>query len=729
MTGTGHKPGPLRPRRSMRSTGGLGRMACAVCAGLLAAPVQGQTAADIGQPTLNYYGLPGLVDMPTAQVMPDAELAVTAAFFDGSFRGTLAFQATPRLTLTFRYAGIEDFGVEDVRLDRSFDIHWQVLRESDWLPAVAVGIRDIAGTGIFSSEYIVATRHFGAEDRLAVTAGLGFGRLGERSGFSNPFGLDTRPGPAQGQGGTFNFDQFFRGDAAVFGGIDYAATDRLRLQVEYSSDLYSEEASQGLIEIASPWNFGLTYDLGSVGRLGAHYLYGTTFGLSLSFSNNPSRGAPDRTSYAVPRPLAQRPVGEARRDMNWLTVPSTPNDLRDAVEGRFAEDGGLELVTLQVDPDRVAVRVRNLRYGQEAQALGRVLRILTQTMPASIELFDVIFTVNGADASRARVSRSELEAVPVLSPVALPSLGPVRVLPPDRAQDPQTMRIRGREWTRLSYGIVPYAETFLFDPEAPIRGAIGAEARARLEFGRGFVAEGVARLPVLSNLSGSRVVDGVQPGGPFPVRSELALYNRDSTARIERLTFAHYGHLGGNLYSRLSAGYLERMFAGISGELLWQPVDSRLGLGLEVNRVWRRDFDGGFGLQDYSVTTGHVSAYFPVWGDFTGQVDLGRYLAGDWGATFRLDREFDNGWRVGAFATLTDVSFEEFGEGSFDKGIELVVPMSWFTGNASRTDRAATLRPVQRDGGARLSVDGRLHELVTDYHRSNLEDTEGLIWR
>jgi hypothetical protein len=706
-----------------------GTICWAFSAALLALPAQSQSGVSAGQPTLNYYGLPGLVDMPTALAMPDAELAVTGAFFDGSFRGTLAFQAAPQITLAFRYAGIQDFDVQDDRLDRSFDIHWQVLQEGNWWPAVAVGIRDIAGTGIYGGEYIVATRHFGQDDRLAVTAGLGFGRLGERGAFSNPFGHGERPLRDTGQGGTVNFDQFFRGDAAFFGGVEYQATDRLRLQVEYSSDLYSEEVSRGLMQIESPWNFGLTYDIRSVGRLGAHYLYGTTFGISLSFSNNPRRGAPDLTSYAVPEPLVRRPLEDTPYSTDWLTVPSTPNTLRDAVEGRFAEDGGLELVTLYLDPDRATIRVRNLRYGQEAQALGRVLRILTQTMPASIEVFEVIFTVNGADASRVRISRSDLEAVEVRSPVNLPSLGTANVVASDPAMDPQTMRIWGRERNRLSYGIAPYAETFLFDPEAPLRGAIGAEAWARYEFGRGFVLDGVARAPVLSNLSDSRIVDGVQPGGPFPVRSELALYNQESNARIERLTFSHYGYVGGNIYSRLSVGYLERMFAGASGELLWQLVDSRVGLGLEVNHVWRRDFDGGFGLQDYSVTSGHVSAYFPIWGEFTGQVDVGRYLAGDWGATVRVDREFDNGWRVGAFATLTDVSFEEFGEGSFDKGIEIVVPMSWFTGVASRTDRSATLRPVQRDGGARLSVDGRLHELVTDYHRSNLADTEGLIWR
>ena len=689
----------------------------------------GHSEPSTDRPTLGYYGMPGLVDMPTAQVMPDADLALTASHFEGTTRGTLAFQAMPRLTFSFRYAGIQDFGTEDVRLDRSFDVHWQFLQEGGWWPGMAVGVRDIVGTGIYSGEYIVATRHFGANDQLSVTAGLGFGRFGERDGFSNPLGLGTRPAREVGSGGTIDFDQFFKGDAAFFGGLEYKATDRLRFQLEYSSDLYSLEAAQGLVEVDSPFNVGLTYRIGNIGTLGAHYLYGSTVGLSFSFSNNPKQGAPDRTSYERPRPLEPRPVSDTPYSTDWLIEPSTPNVLRANVEERFDEDGRLELFMLYMDPDRATIRVRNKGYGQEAQALGRVLRILQQTMPNSIETFEVVFVVNGLDTSRYRANRSELEDLQPQTDDALPSLGGGAVLAVQRVQDPETMRIWGHDRSKLSYGIAPYTEAFLFDPETPIRGAIGAEAYAKYEFGRGFVAEGVARLPILSNLSGSRIVDGVEPNGPFPVRSQLALYNQESTARVERLTFSHYGKVGADYYTRLSLGYFERMFAGLSGEVLWQQTDSEFGLGLELNHVWRRDFDGGLGLQDYSVTSGHVSAYFPLWGDFRGQLDVGRYLAGDYGATLRVSRVFDNGWRVGAFATLTDVGFDEFGEGSFDKGIELVVPFSWFTGRASRDERAVTLRPVQRDGGARLSVQDRLHEVVTDYHRPKLEDTEDLLWK
>jgi len=171
------------------------------------------------------------------------------------------------------------------------------------------------------------------------------------------------------------------------------------------------------------------------------------------------------------------------------------------------------------------------------------------------------------------------------------------------------------------------------------------------------------------------------------------------------------------------------MYGGVSGELLWKPVESRLALGAEVNYVRQREFDQLFGFQDYDVVTGHASAYYDFGNGFHGQVDAGRYLAGDLGATISLDREFANGWRIGAYATFTDVSAEEFGEGSFDKGIRVTIPLSWVTGQPSRAKSQTVLKSLSRDGGARLNVDGRLYERVRDSHLPELEDDWGRFWR
>jgi hypothetical protein len=57
---------------------------------------------------------------------------------------------------------------------------------------------------------------------------------------------------------------------------------------------------------------------------------------------------------------------------------------------------------------------------------------------------------------------------------------------------------------------------------------------------------------------------------------------------------------------------------------------------------------------------------------------------------------------VGVWATLTDVPFEEFGEGSFDKGFFFKIPFNGLFGNDSRSAYSTRMRPIQRDGGQRL---------------------------
>jgi hypothetical protein len=129
------------------------------------------------------------------------------------------------------------------------------------------------------------------------------------------------------------------------------------------------------------------------------------------------------------------------------------------------------------------------------------------------------------------------------------------------------------------------------------------------------------------------------------------------------------------------------------------------------------------------VVTGFVSAYYRFNRGYTARLDVGRYLAGDKGATLTLAREFPNGWRVGAFATLTNVSSKDFGEGSFDKGIFVRIPLSWMLGRPSRDAFNMGFRPTQRDGGQMLNVAGRLYETVRAYRTGDLNDQWGRVFQ
>jgi hypothetical protein len=216
-----------------------------------------------------------------------------------------------------------------------------------------------------------------------------------------------------------------------------------------------------------------------------------------------------------------------------------------------------------------------------------------------------------------------------------------------------------------------------------------------------------------------------------PVRSDAPRYYAGYSPKLARLTVDYLFKLNENTSARASAGYLERMFAGVSGEVLWKPVEQNWGLGLELNYVAQRDYDGlGFSYYDYDVATGHASLYWN-----TGFYDLetifsaGRYLAGDWGGTFDISRRFPNGWAVGAYFTLTNVTEEDFGEGSFDKGVYVQIPFRWTVPFETRATNTIALTSVSRDGGAILDISNRLYPIVRDFDEGRLKQNWGSFWQ
>jgi hypothetical protein len=679
-------------------------------------------------PSLNFYGTVGGIDMPSGLALPDGTVTFSYAEFGPNSRTSFGFQITPRLSGSFRYAGVRDWDAVipdsgfDTYYDRSFDLRYQILFEGRYIPAVTIGLQDLAGTGLYGGEYIVATKHI--LPNLTVTGGIGWGRLGSY----NSCGGGTRPEPDVGEGGRPNWDTWFRGPAAPFAGVEWLVTDRWGVKAEYSSDAYTVEAEErGTFERKTPFNFGVEYRVNDQLRLGAYSLYGSEVGFGLQFTLNPKvRLTGLGINDPAPPPVVVRParrLDPARWSQDWASVPTAAEQVRDAL-GKALAQQGLYLDALDLRPTSVLVRVRNIRYDAAAQALGRTARVMSAILPPSVETFHIDMMVNGVPASRVTLSRSDLEALEFAPAgdillherTAITAAGPL----------PEGALLGSPDTPRFTWQIAPYLRTSLFDPDQPFRADLRLRAQGSYQLAEGLFLSGAVSQSIAGNL------DDVVPPTPSllpPVRTNTYLYDLNGDTELETLDLSYYRRLGGDFYGRASVGYLERMFGGLSLEALWKPVDNPLALGMTLSYVSQRSYDDDFSFQDYSVFTGHASAYYEFTGGYLAQLDVGQYLAGDVGATLSLTRLFPNGWQVGAFATMTDVSAEQFGEGSFDKGIRIVMPINWLTGQSSRSRLAATLRPVTRDGGAFLNNDRRLYWSLRDYDSFGYDSQWGRVWR
>ena len=698
---------------------------------LLAGPSLGQMA-----PSTNLSGESGIIDMPSGASMPDGWLTLNYGRFGAIGRTTLSFQITPRLSASFRYVGIRNWNAEvcppkcsganafETYYDRNFDLRYQILDEGKYLPAVTIGLQDFIGTGLSSAEYIAATKSFG--DRLRVTGGLGFGRLGSYGSIGKPFG--DRPKVDFGLGGTISAAQWFRGRAALFGGIEYRFADKWVFKAEYSSNAYTAESAQrGVFDRASPLNFGAEYQSNPNLRVGLYSLYGSEVGVNLTILLNPAQRPAGGVAGAGPIPIKPRPAYASNPAMYttaWIDQPTSKPVLINGLNKNLEREA-IFVESLSVTSHTAQVRFRNTLYDASAQAVGRVARAMALTLPSSVDTFEIVPVANGLAGAKVTVRRADLERLeyapdPAGSLLADTVIAPAGVAPRDSTYSTDL-------YPRFNWTIGPWAQTMLFNPAAPFQIVAGVSLRAQYELAQGVYLSGSVTQTLLGNI----LPNGGGRTPLPPVRSRAPSYYADGETAMTNLTIGWYRQLGPELYGRVTVGYLEQMFGGISTEVLYQPVNSRWALGADLNYVAQRNTDGGFGFGqfDYRVVTGHVSGYYDFGNGYDVQLDVGRYLAGDVGGTLTLMRNFSNGWKIGAFVTKTNVSATLFGEGSFDKGIVMQIPLTYFTGKPSRTLRPFLLRPLSRDGGARLYVNDRLRDTLHGTTEDGLTQQWGRFWK
>ena len=154
------------------------------------------------------FGTTGLIDIPNARTASDGALITTAAIQSRANSYAITYQATPWLEGTFRYTGYNDFFF----YDRNYEVKLKLWSEGDYLPQVALGIRDIVGTGFVGAEYVVASKKI---DDFGITLGMGWGRLAGKGDFRNPFTLLSDSFEVRdtdfGLGGELASGAFFRG--------------------------------------------------------------------------------------------------------------------------------------------------------------------------------------------------------------------------------------------------------------------------------------------------------------------------------------------------------------------------------------------------------------------------------------------------------------------------------------------------------------------------------------
>lgn len=669
-----------------------------------------QTSARAPEPTASDWGEIGLLQTPTARMAPAGDARFTLSRVSPYTRGTVMLQPLDWLEAGFRYSDISNrlYGAsiagDQTLKDKSIDIKLRLVEESHWMPQIALGLRDFGGTGLFSGEYVVASKRWGNWD---ASLGLGWGYLGSRGNIKNPFtllgsGYDIRPTAQVGQGGTPATQSWFHGPSALFGGLQWQSpSSPWTLKFELDGNDYQHEPQANNQLTRSPINVGAVYRYSPNIDLNLAYERGNQFMLGFTFHGGLNRlYSPKLLDPVLPKILASAPsqippagVGNTAKNIEAYTGWSVR---------LLAHQGSASVLEAETD------RALHLQ-----ERVERAVTVLHQDAPASTRQFVIRLRERGLPMSDITIDRAEWVARH-LAPES-----PAMLLPAQRVSHgvqasagktpvPNGQADFSRPGFNLDWG--PSYNQILGGPDGFLLYQLGLQGSFEHRFTDNTWLSGALDLRLIDNYEQFKYD---APSNLPRVRTYAREYVTTSRLTLPLLQLTHVQDIGNNQYVSAYGGMLETMYGGVGAEWLYRPWQGRLALGVDANYVRQRDFRQNLSFRDYSVGTGHATLYWDTgWNDVQVKLSAGRYLAGDSGATLDVKRVFQNGVTVGAWATKTNVSAEQFGEGSFDKGIYATIPFDAMLPKSSASTANFVWNPLTRDGGARLNRRFTLFDLT-----------------
>ena len=676
---------------------------------LLFAAALAPAAAHADTPSVT--GQTGLISMPDARIAPEGSWRAGLSFmrpyqaiwssvavfpwFEGSFRYTRIYHVPG-----FEQTSGSSFGVGygDFK-DKSFDAKLRVLPERGWWPALAVGMQDVGGgTGVFRAPYAAASKRFG---ELDLTLGYGGKRIDGAFG-----GVRWSPGAMPSWSLVAEYDAFdykrdFRADLS--GAAEYKKEPAFG--VEYQKDWYGAKA------FAAHGNLGFNV-----------------------YVNVPLEQREFVPKVDEPAPYTK--INPRPSEAQWQEDGTHRERLAQALLAQDFRD-----LSLGYANGRLEASLTNNRISSMPRAVGRAARTMLSFAPLEVREIRVTYkqgplplaTYTFVDARLLQRYFNGMASREVLAPyVAIEYASPAEAREEkDRAetlaafQEPlpegiviertgaDIVALKGENIAGGFLRVRPSMSSFFNDPSGAFKFDIAAAASYDRRLGERTFLQAETRLTLWENIS-----DVSQPSNSLlpHVRTDVAEYKRASKFKLTRLVANRFYHPRERVYGRLSAGIYEEMYSGLGGQLLYMPRDARWAVDLDTNWVKQRDFEGWFGLRDYSTVTAIGSLNYRMAQGITGTLRAGRFLARDEGVRMEVKRQFASGFQVGIWYTVTngkDITSPGSPSSPYrDKGIFMAMPLETMLTRDTRASAGFALAPWTRDVGQMVASPADLYGML-----------------
>ena len=672
---------------------------------LLSAPLTAETS-------YNSFGQTGLIYTPSAEVNKDQSVYFT--FTRGNFikLGTITITPFDWMEASYFYYRPDDLlwgGAKGLYLDKGFNVKFSYKPKNILLPTLAMGLDDFAGTGQFTREYIASTYNF---NNFKLTTGIGWGKFAGVDSYKNPLSLvsnqfTNRPLNKIGKGGEPSYNQWFRGPSAPLLGIEYRSKKikNLSLKVEHDPYDYFEfsccgeglskesytERSKGMNT-----NFGLSYKYKDSANIDLSLIKGNLWNLSFSIGFSGSKNYRKKSKF---KPILKDNDFQQNSVKNefYLDLLSNLNSNKLYLQTANLKENSLN-ITIESEE-----HINPVIYSSRAAHIANEISKLNNINLKYIEIGHIN---RGIKINSVQYHTKDL---------SLSNRRPnILVKRNTKVKDSGYESHHDHEFQpKVKFPVImneflPDIKTHIGSPEKFLYSGVGVKASTEIQFSRNIVFYSIIGKSLVNNFDKkvsvpnstlenvrTRVVDYLQQGSKNIYISSMA---------IESI-WSPYN----NIYAKLSIGYLETMYGGVAAEIMYKPFYSNTALSYEYNYVRSRGYDQKFSLSNYKVATNHLNvAHYHPKSNILAKWSYGNYLAGDTGYTLDLSRRMPNGWQAGFWFSNTNVSAEEFGEGSFDKGFYIHVPLSIFSKNYRKDMQSFSLRSMTRDGAQKLELRNRL---------------------
>ncbi|MCC4786902.1 YjbH domain-containing protein [Vibrio splendidus] len=677
---------------------------------------------------MNFGGV-GLMQMPTGRMAPEGEFNFSASFNNEYYFYNVSLQVMPWLETTVRYTQVQDllysggadqdcsqnsFSGCTKYTDKGIDFKLRLIEEGYYLPEVSVGVRDFGGTGLFDGEFVAATKRFGPVD---FTLGMAWGYMGTSGNFTNPLCKASdkyceRPSDYKGNGGSVDFERWFKGDAAIYGGFEYQTPYKpLTLKLEYDGNDYSQDfpVVRGGVDMTqhTPWNVGAVYRFTDWGSAKVSYERGDTLTLGFDLSTNFNE------MYSVWRDTE---TAELR--------PSDVETVDDIDMAALAEEletiAGYEQAQILVDDNSIVVKGTQVKYRDRDVALERGATVITNAVPSYIDTYKIIENDKSMELTETTVDAQAFKAAVNNSYLNAQTSDATDTHELERKKS--VIYHDGRE--RFDVSISPNLAQSFGSAENFYLYSLGLYTNASFWALNNVELSGSLYVNLVDNYDKFNYEIPSDGTDQTPRVRTLFRSYVDDPVRLDRLQLTWFEDYGSGVYTQAYGGYLESMFAGVGGEILYRPFNQNWAIGADMTAISQRDPESWFGTFDEEVqvnpddssrtykvidkgTTGFITGYYtPQW-DFLSdtllKVGVGKFLAGDIGTRVDFSKQFKSGVIAGAFVSLTDMTTEEYGEGSYTKGFYVSIPFDLVTVKPSSSRAGFTWLPITRDGGQVLN--------------------------